>query len=187
MSDTPNQVAKKRGLFWRAASLVIVIITLSIVTLLYGYRIYDYFAAQAFTPSAEVGAIHDSLRLTDQASNILYASQPKLQSGEDFNQSCKSTERTAAILGCYHLSRIYVYNITNAELVGANEVTTAHEMLHAAYERLNVFERTHVDQMVNDEYQRVKYDSKINQLWIIIKKPNQQSLQMSYTLFWAQL
>ncbi len=44
-----------------------------------------------------------------------------------------------AILGCYNPSSrdIYIYNVTNSELDGVKEVTAAHEMLHAAWERLS--------------------------------------------------
>lgn len=148
----------------------------SLVVIFYGHRIYDHFAAQAFTPSSEISAIHDNLKLTKQGSDILYASQPRLEDGQAFNSSCQSAERTAAILGCYYMRRVYVYDVTNDELAEAEEVTTAHEMLHAAYERLHVFDRERIDKLIDAEYRRLQGDDKIQQLMEYYKKAEPSAL-----------
>ena len=98
----------------------------------------------------------NQLELTDRGKRLLYASQPSLQDKAEFNTSCQSTERTAAILGCYHVRRIYVYNVQNQELRGAKPVATAHEMLHAAYERLSAKDRQQVNELIEAEYQKIK-------------------------------
>lgn len=137
---------------------------LSVAAILYGYRVYDYFAARMFTPTAEVKGIHDSLKLTSWGSDIMYASKPTVQSGQAFNDACKSVDRTAAILGCYYRADIFLYNVTNPDLAGAKEVTAAHEMLHAAYQQLNFIDRAKVDKMINAEYDQVKEDAYIKKL-----------------------
>lgn len=122
----------------------------------YGPTFYDEAIAQRFTPSSSMQEVIDRLSLTSKGKRILYASQPQLQDKTAFNESCNSRERSAAILGCYYMRRIYVYNIENTELTDAKPVTTAHEMLHAAYERLSASERDRVDAMIERQYTRIK-------------------------------
>ena len=124
--------------------------------LTYGPELYDAAVASRYQPDGAMQAVIDQLELTDKGRQLLYASQPQLQDKAEFNKSCKSTERTAAILGCYHLRRIYVYNVQNQELTNAEPVTTAHELLHAAYERLGPGERHRIDQLIEAEYAKIK-------------------------------
>lgn len=154
----------------------VVTLLFSAVAILYGSRIVDYFSARTFTPSAEVAAIRDSLSLTDEASDIFYASRPSVQDSEQFNKSCNSSERTAAILGCYYLRSIYIYNITNTELVGAKTVSAAHEMLHAAYERLNFIDKSRVDAMLQVEYAKLKDDTEVAKLMTYYKQAEPSDL-----------
>lgn len=95
---------------------------------------------------------------------MFYATTPQVEDRRQFNTNCQSTERTTAILGCYFKDKIYLYNIDNKELDGTLEVTAAHEMLHAAYQRLNMFERGHIESMVRAEYQKVKDQPSIKQI-----------------------
>lgn len=176
MNDTQNQATTRKSVLWRIVFPAVLALAGSAAVVLYGHRVYDHFAALNFTPTAEIASIHDNLKLTQQGSDILYASQPKLENGQSFNDSCQSTERTAAILGCYYMRRVYVYDVTNQELAGAKEVTTAHELLHAAYERLNMFERSTVDELLNDEYYRLQRDAKVQQLMEYYKKAEPAAL-----------
>ncbi len=176
MNDTQNQATSSKSILWRILVPVVLALTASFAAIFYGHRIYDHFAAQAFTPSNEIAAIHDQLNLTKQGSDILYASQPKLEDSKTFNESCQSSERTAAILGCYYMRRVYVFDVTNPELAGAKEVTTAHEMLHAAYERLNMFERSKIDKLLEDEYYTVQRDAKVQRLMEYYKKAEPAAL-----------
>lgn len=130
----------------------------------YGQRILDTVIASQFSPPSQIVAIKNTLKLTDEGRTVFYASQPKVQDQVHFNDSCKSTERTAAMLGCYYKRQIYLFDITNEELQGALEVTAAHEMLHAAYDRLPFYEKNKIDQLVQDEYQQVKNDQTIKDL-----------------------
>lgn len=117
-----------------------------------------------FKPGEEVKVIHDDLGLTSDGSDLFYSSSPVIEDGEQFNASCSSAERTAAILGCYYKRTIYIYNVTNTELVRAKDVSAAHEMLHAAYERLNIIDRSHVDSMLQVEYAKQKNNSELQKL-----------------------
>lgn len=137
------------------------LIVLSVFGALYGQQAVDTVLASSFQPSTQVSAVASRLELTDEGKRLLYASQASIEDKQQFNTSCQSSERTAAILGCYYQRRIHLYNITNPELDGALEVTAAHEMLHAAYERLNFFERNKVDTLIKANYEKVKTDPTI--------------------------
>ena len=127
----------------------------------YGQTAFDTYRASTFTPPAAVAAVEGSIKLTPTAQRTFRATQPAIETSDQFNAHCKSTERTAAILGCYYGDRIYLFDVENAELAGAKEVTAAHELLHAQYARLNIFERPKVDSIIKKAYQKVKNDPEI--------------------------
>ena len=67
------------------------------------------------------------------------------------------------MLGCYHSgqSGIFVLDVTDSRLDGVEQVTAAHEMLHAAYDRLSRSERSKVDAMLEDYYKNDLKDQRI--------------------------
>lgn len=124
----------------------------------------DVVRAYNFHASAQISAIDNRLQLTDRGTDIFYASSPEIDEQATFNANCGTEERSAAILGCFYKDHIYLYDLKNSELDGTLEVTAAHEMLHAAYQRLTIFERYWLDQKIVDEYNKVKNDDTIKQL-----------------------
>jgi hypothetical protein len=128
---------------------------------LYGPVAFDAYRASTFTPPAAVESVESSIKLTPAALRTFRATKPAIEDSDRFNSHCKSTERTAAILGCYYGDRIYLFDVKNPELAGAKEVTAAHELLHAQYARLNIFERPRVDAMIKKAYQKVKNEPEI--------------------------
>lgn len=105
-------------------------------------KIQDFFQGNAYQPSAEMARIRNDLQLTDKGKFIFNSAQPKLSESDEFNKYCRSDSPEAAILGCYTMNNIYVYNITDAELDGIRELTTAHELLHAVWARMSDEEKT---------------------------------------------
>jgi len=67
------------------------------------------------------------------------------------------------VLGCYLTgdNGIFVYDVTDTRLTGVEQVTTAHEMLHAAYDRLSKNERRRVDNMLTSYYDNGLTDQRI--------------------------
>lgn len=112
-----------------------------------------------FSPDDNVVGLVDKSGLSDKGKFYFYASQPKLDGTINFNRICGSVENIASILGCYVDDRIFIYDIYDLKLEGIREVTAAHEMLHAAYARLNKYERIKVDKLLINEYEKIK-DSK---------------------------
>lgn len=163
MNNEPNQQAKGNQLR-RALVTGAIILVFSAIAILYGQRFSDVVQARLFTPSSAVAGVKDKLSMTNLGNNLFYASSPTIENASTFNASCSSEERTTAILGCYWKRKIHLFDIKNKELEGTLEVTAAHEMLHAAYERLNVFERAHVDRLLRAEYVALKDDASLKQV-----------------------
>jgi len=129
----------------------------------YGPIAVDAVRASNFNPSSNITSVDTRIALTTRGQQIFYATTPTIEERDAFNTDCGSAERTAAILGCYVRDQIYLYNIEGKELDGALEVTAAHEMLHAAYARLNIFEQASVNKMLNAEYAKIKDNPDIKQ------------------------
>lgn len=107
--------------------------------------LFDMWRLRGYTPPAEVVALADETTMTDSARRLFYVYRPALQDKSTFNTSCTNSEQTI-VLGCYVQHQgIYLYNVSDPRLDGVIEVTAAHEMLHAAYDRLSEKERKRID------------------------------------------
>lgn len=101
---------------------------------------------------AEVQVLADKSSMNDTARRLFYVNRPALENRDTFNSYCRNSERTI-ILGCYiHGQGIYIYNVSDQRLSGIKEVTAAHEMLHAAYERLDSVEKKRVDTLTSKAF-----------------------------------
>ena len=160
-----NGAAKpKRTSFMRSFAAIVVAAGGLAAAYWFGPQLLDEFRAQQYTPSSQISVIEQRVTLTSAGRRIFYATSPEVQDSGQFNSSCHSVERTTAILGCYYRDRIYLYNVQNDELDGALDVTAAHELLHAAYARLNAFEQQRVDGLVRAAYQKVKDEPTLKRL-----------------------
>jgi hypothetical protein len=112
-----------------------------------------------YQPTDEIAAFVDRTGISDHGKFLFFASQPSLEGTQAFNDKCSRIETSTAILGCYDGSRIYVYDVPNPKLDGIREVTSVHEMLHAAYLRLDDAERKKVNGLVEAEYTKLSSDS----------------------------
>lgn len=135
----------------RVSSLARVVLSVLVIAgalLIFQNRGYlqDQFIASRYVPDTEMAAIIDRIAPTDHGRLLIYASQTELLPRESFNDACRtaSSDETA-VLGCYVNNRIFLFDIDDEKLDGIKEVTTAHEMLHAAYQRLSVAERERID------------------------------------------
>ncbi|MEO5949545.1 MAG: hypothetical protein ABIP74_04005 [Candidatus Saccharimonas sp.] len=133
-------------------------------------QIIDTVRAYNFHAPAKVVAIDKRLQLTDRGTDIFYASSPEVDSQSDFNKNCQTQERTTAILGCFYKDKIFLYDLQNTELDGTLEVTAAHEMLHAAYQRLTILERAWLDKRIVAAYETVKNNATIKELMAYYSK-----------------
>ena len=125
--------------------LTAVIAILPLVAFSQRQAIFDWWRLRDYTPSAEIARLADNTKLTEEGRHLFYVYHASLQNAEEFNQSCQFSEQSI-VLGCYVAGTgIYIYNVTDERLAGIQEVTAAHEVLHAAYDRLSSDERAKID------------------------------------------
>ena len=85
--------------------------------------------------------------MNEYGKKLFYVQRPLLQNLDEFRNSCSTSEQTI-VLGCYKTNvGIYIYGIEDSRLQGVKQVTAAHEMLHAAYDRLSQSEKNKVNQL----------------------------------------
>lgn len=131
---------------------LVFVLAFAVTTLLNYQRISDRISAFGYTPSTEMSAIKDSLKLTADGSLIFDSSRPVLDSQSDFNEHCNSHNADISVLGCYTNRQIYVYDVNVASLNGVKESTSAHELLHAVWARLGNAEQTRLAEYLNEVY-----------------------------------
>ncbi len=126
--------------------------------------IYDWLRLRNYTPPLAVTQLADTDSMTAYARHLFYVNRPAVQVRGDFNLSCPNNggEQTI-ILGCYHSHQtgIYVYSVTDAKLNGVEEVTAAHEDLHAIYDRLSTKDRNYVNSLLLSYYQNDLHDQRL--------------------------
>ena len=100
-------------------------------------------------PTDAAVQVADRTAMSTRARLVFYGARPVVDAGTLFSSHCPKSEGSFLILGCYNrrTGDIYVLAVTRPELAGVVDVTAAHEMLHAAYERLGDRERADVDAM----------------------------------------
>jgi hypothetical protein len=143
---------------FHTATLIVSLIAVAITGWLVFNRqlVIDQLSVWQYQPSSAVASLATRTDMNGNGRFIFYASQPAIEDSQAFNQNCTRKEQSTAILGCYDGRRIYVYNVTNAQLDGIQEVTAAHEMLHAAYQRMSPSEKATVDALLEAEYAKLK-------------------------------
>lgn len=112
----------------------------------------DQVTIWAYQPAASIETIEDRIQLTDEGAFYFRASQPEVATAETFNQDCPRQESGSPILGCYASGRIFIYDVENEDLDGIEEVTAAHEMLHAAWERMSDSDREKIEPLLEAAY-----------------------------------
>lgn len=115
----------------------------------------DQVSVWAYRPPTDIVAIEDRIDFSEKGKFYFYTTHPVVAAGETFNKDCPRQEVGNPILGCYAMGRIYIYDITNAQLDGIEEVTAAHEMLHAIWERMGSSEQRKIGSLLRTEYSKL--------------------------------
>ena len=105
---------------------------------------------------SEITALANQAGLNDQGKFLLAASKTELQGSNTFKPGLTSDDSQTIIEGYYQAQRIYVYDVTNPKVSGMMAVTAAHEMLHAAYERLSSKDKASVDAQIQAYIPHIK-------------------------------
>lgn len=146
------------GSIFKSISVVLFVFLLTLAYLS-RQHIIDRAIVWNFVPAAGVLDLVDRAGMNDYGKFLYLASQPKIETAQDFNNSCQRTEITTSILGCYNNGLIYVYNVTDSKLDGVREVTATHEALHAIYSRMGEVEKSKVNSLLEAEYIKLSLDA----------------------------
>lgn len=143
--------------------LLILLILICGVALLKRQMILDWWKLRDYTPPAAVTVLATDDTMTTEAEHLLYVNHPDITTGPAFTSHCPAGGEKTVVLGCYvgNDAGIYIYKVTDPRLDGVEQVTAAHEMLHAAYRRLGPGERKKVDAMLVNYYEHDLTDQRI--------------------------
>src|SRR3989344_8252533 len=125
--------------------------------------ISDWWKLLEYQPPADVSGLAEKTTMTDPAKRLFYVNHPQiLGDPKKFQEECPQYEQTI-VLGCYHndQSGIFIYDIKEEKLNGIKEVTAAHEMLHAQYERLNDKDKKNVEGLIQKFFENGLTDKRI--------------------------
>lgn len=145
---------KKRRILPAVVSSLFALLMVAGGIWLFTHRQYvqDLVDVWRYQPSSEVAALGSAITLTPKGEFIFYASHPEINEADDFNANCPQREVNNPILGCYDGRFIYVYNVAEIDLAGIQEVTAAHELLHAVWLRMSTADRERVGQLLTQAY-----------------------------------
>jgi hypothetical protein len=122
-------------------------------------RIFDWVKLRDYTPPSSVAQLASEDTMNSYTTHVFYVNHPKLLATvTSFRKECPSDEADI-ILGCYHVGQngIFIYSVKDQALAGVQQVTAAHEVLHAIYARLSPSARMKLNGELEAYY---KYDLK---------------------------
>lgn len=131
-------------------------LTLPVLFFIKQQALIDWYKLRNYQPAPAVASLADNSSMNDKGRKLFYVYDPQIVSSKDsFRASCKQGEQTI-VLGCYVSNdKIYVYDVADDRLKGIQEVTAAHEMLHAAYDRLSDKEKDRVNNLLSTAYANI--------------------------------
>ena len=131
--------------------------------LLRPHTIPDWIKLYGYTPPAEIASLADNTTMTSAARHLFYLNHSAVLEKTAFREHCPHYDEHTIVIGCYHSgqSGIYVLSVDDERLAGVEQVTAAHEMLHAAYERLSSGEKKRVNALLRDYQQNNLKDQRI--------------------------
>lgn len=146
-------------------TLLLAVIAVPVLIYFNAQALSDWWALRGYAPPAAVVKLAAQDTMTAYAKHVFYVNHPDLESqASQFRSDCQESEKTI-VLGCYHSDQqgIFIYNVQDSRLAGVQEVTAAHEMLHAVYDRLSTKDKSYVDGLLQNYYNHDVHDHRIIQ------------------------
>jgi len=117
-------------------------------------EIQDWWKLRDYTPPTAVVQLANEDTMKPYTRHLFYLNKPQLPTTVDsFRKDCPENEDTI-VLGCYHTGQngIFIYAVQDSTLAGIQQVTAAHEVLHAVYARLSDSARKTLDSELESYY-----------------------------------
>jgi hypothetical protein len=167
----------------RQLKRIIVIIAvpsfIAALLLMFGPSVREWYILRDYEPPARVVQLADETTMTGQGRRLFYLNRPEVLDASEFNTRCAGADsEQTIILGCYYSPQrgIFLFRVDEPELQGIEHVTAAHEMLHAAYDRLSRSERERIDALLTDYYQTELRDERLLRIMELYKATDAQHL-----------
>jgi len=127
-------------------------IVLLVCAVVFRQDIEDWLRLRDYEPSADIIQLADDTTMLSSSRKLFYVQHPVLADKNTFNSYCRINEQSI-VLGCYiHGTGIFLLDVTDERLAGVEEVTAAHELLHAAYERLGNSDKKRINELLVNTY-----------------------------------
>lgn len=131
------------------------VVGLSVGVIFRQQEILDWWTLRNYDAPVEVQSIATDTTMNNFAKKLFYVHKPQLQNKQTFYISCEEGE-TTVVLGCYKARNgIYILDVNDERLNGIEQVTAAHELLHAAYDRLSVAKRADINAKLQAFYKNL--------------------------------
>jgi hypothetical protein len=128
--------------------LVLVVVLAALVLAAFNRQaIQDWWKLRGYQSPSAVVQLADQDTMNSYTQHLFYLNKPQLPTTvASFRQDCPENKDTI-VLGCYHPGQngIFIYNVQDPALAGIQQVTAAHEVLHAVYARLSSRDRSQLD------------------------------------------
>jgi hypothetical protein len=123
----------------------------------------DAVTVWQYDPTPAIAGYASRSGMSERGRFLFYASTPSIVEGDAFDALCSRDQPDIGVLGCYTLAdgRIYLYEITNLELQAFEVVVAAHEMLHAAWDRLSAAEQAALAELLEEAFSTVDPDDEL--------------------------
>ena len=121
----------------------------------------DQWTVWNHEPNSTVQAYIERAQLSDHGEFLLLASTPEIANGDEFNAVCGNQEEGSGVLGCYTSrdKKVTLFDVTDPQLDGIEEVVASHEMLHAAWDRLSKDRRAELTALLEKQYALLEGDA----------------------------
>ncbi len=120
-------------------------------------NLWDWWRLRNYAPDLSIVQLADDTTMNDSTRQLFYVYHPALEKKDIFNSYCRGDNKEQSIvLGCYIGGRgIHLFDVTDERLKGVEEVTAAHEILHAAYARLSASDRARIDKLTEQAFMQL--------------------------------
>lgn len=114
-------------------------------------RVMDQITVWQYTPSETIAEYARVTTMTEEGLFLFYASRPVIAPAAEFDAQC-GIEQSISAIGCYRpdFRTIFLYDL-GPGFDTVEQVTAAHELLHAAWDRMSNGERDALEPLLEAE------------------------------------
>jgi len=147
-----------------SGSIFLLIIIGLVVAYVQRENLRDLFTVWNYEPTSVIEGYIERTEMSDRGEFLFKASTPAVTAGDSFNDTCGALEEGTGVLGCYlpQTRTILLFDVTDDRLDGVEEVVAAHEMLHAAWDRMSASEKAELEYMLEAEAEARADDKKFS-------------------------